>query len=179
MISNILGPGVLDWIRRRKMLCDSLDLAVLPDCRCSVTRSSHSCHHFIPTIGSCLSWVFHKTRWLNNMGGKGLFGLYLHIKFHHQWKSEVRTGNERGRVPGGQLQCRGRGAVLLTGLLIMACLSCFLIVPRSTCPGAPPSVCWTPHHQCPTGLPIARSYEGIFSLEAPAPLMILVCVKLT
>lgn len=30
-----------------------------------------------------------------------------------------------------------------------------------------------------TGLPIARSYEGIFSIEAPFSLMTLACVKLT
>ena len=37
--------------------------------------------------------------------------------------------------------------VLLTGLLLMTCSTCFLIEPRTTCLGvAPPTVGWALHH---------------------------------
>ena len=48
----------------------------------------------------------------------------------------------------------------------------------------PPTGGWAFPHQslltkCPEGLPTVKSYEGIFSTEAPSSLMTLVYVKLT
>jgi hypothetical protein len=71
--------------------------------------------------------------------------------------------------------------VLLTGLLPMTCLACFLRDLRTSSPGWPhPS--WsgsTPHHslrKCSTGLPAAQSYRGIFSGDCAC---VRACVKVT
>jgi hypothetical protein len=48
----------------------------------------------------------------------------------------------------GRRWCRGHGGILLNGLFLMACSACFLIEPRTTCPGmAPPTMGWALPHQ--------------------------------
>ena len=61
-------------------------------------------------------------------GTVGLYGLYVLIPVHHEGK-EVRAGTEGGTWRSGG---RGRGGVLLTGLLPLACSACSLIEPRTT-----------------------------------------------
>lgn len=52
--------------------------------------------------------------------------------------SITEGSQDRNSKPAGtwrqRHQCRDRGGVLVTGLLLMACPSCFLIQPRPTCP---------------------------------------------
>lgn len=45
------------------------------------------------------------------------------------------SGKELKAGPGGRDWSRGPGGERLTGSLPMACLVCFLIIPRTTCPG--------------------------------------------
>jgi hypothetical protein len=73
--------------------------------------------------------------------GGFIFILHVQITVNHWGKS--------GQEPGGRSCCRGRGGVLLTGLLPMACSACFLIEPRATSSGmAPPTMSWT--FPCPS-----------------------------
>ena len=59
---------------------------------------------------------------------------------HSPSSKEVRTGTQAGQKTGG----RNLGAikrVLLIGLLLMACLACFLTEPRTTSLGmVPPTI---------------------------------------
>jgi hypothetical protein len=55
---------------------------------------------------------------------------------------------KQGRNLEAGADAEGMGGLLLTGLLSMACLVCFLLEPRTTSPGvAPPTVSWTIPHQ--------------------------------
>lgn len=66
---------------------------------------------------------------------------------------------------------RDRWAVLFMASLSLACSVCFLIPPRTTCPGvALPTVCWAFPHQLltkkkPTDLPAGQSVEVIPNLR--------------
>ena len=56
---------------------------------------------------------------------------------------EAKTGTSTGQEPGGRSLPQGHGAVLITGLLLMPCSTCFLMEPRTTSPGmAPPTMGW-------------------------------------
>ena len=75
--------------------------------------------------------------------------------------------------------------MLLTGLFPVACSACFLIAPRTTCPGMkPPTGGWSPPqwniHQenAPTDLPTKPANGRIFSFEVPSSQMTLPCVML-
>ena len=69
-----------------------------------------------------------------------LFGLY----FHCSSLKEVRIGTQTGLEPEGRNWCRGHGAVLLIGLLLMAWSGCFPIEHRTIRSGmAPPTMGWT------------------------------------
>ena len=60
---------------------------------------------------------------------------------------EIRTGTHTGQEAGGRSWCRGHGGVLLTGLLPVACSTCFLIEPRTTRAGmTPPTMGWALPH---------------------------------
>lgn len=92
---------------------------------------------------------------------------------------EVRSETQAGQERGHRSQCRGRGEVLFTGLLIMTCLACILIGPRTTNPGmAPPTMGGVlPHQSLIKQMPYRLAYSqllngGIFSIA-------LACVKLT
>ena len=75
----------------------------------------------IPQIDVVLGFLWHdqKASWR----GKGLFASHFHISPSLE---EVRTGTRPGLGPG---ECRGRGGVLLTGLLHLVCSTCLLIAP--------------------------------------------------
>jgi hypothetical protein len=74
---------------------------------------------------------------------KGL--IQLTLPYHCSLSKEVRTGTQAGTWRQELMQRPWR--VLLTGLLLMTCSTCFLIEPRTTCLGvAPPTVGWALHH---------------------------------
>jgi hypothetical protein len=88
-------------------------------------------------------------------GVKGLFDLCFRITVHHQRQS--------GQEPGGRSWCRGHGGVLFTGLLPMACSTCFLRESRTTWPGvAPPTMHWTlPHQSLVKKMPYRSPFQGM------------------
>lgn len=106
------------------------------------------------------------------------------IKFHHQtatWGGKnfflmqfILQGRQR------RSQHRGRGRVLLTGLLLEACSVCFRIRPRTVSPRmAPFTVCGHQPRRCPTDLPACLSYGDIFSVKIASSKTWFSCVRLT
>ena len=69
----------------------------------------------------------------------------------------------------GRSWYRGRGGVLFTDLLIMACSACFLTEPRTTSPGmAPPAMGWTlPHQSLIKKMPYRPAYILILRRRIP------------
>lgn len=67
--------------------------------------------------------------------------------------------------------------MLFTGMFIVTCPVCFLIKPKTTSPGVVPPTIIQLSRKCPTGLPIAWPYGGIFSIEVPSSQMTLACLK--
>ena len=80
-------------------------------------------------------------------GEKGLFGLHFHITIYHQ-RNQARLEQGRNLEVGADAEALGGGGVLLTGLHLVACSACFLIEPRTICPGMAPSKIREalPHH---------------------------------
>jgi hypothetical protein len=74
----------------------------------------------------------------NNLGRKGF--IWLTIPYHSLSSKKVRTGNQTGQDPGDRSRYRSHGAVLLTGLLILACSACFVI------DSGPPAQRWHTHN---------------------------------
>lgn len=108
----------------------------------------------------CLSkgnYCCHKTLWLKQAGEKGWLIVY------HQ---EVRTGTETEQGPRGRSWCRSRGCVLLTGLFIISCFTCFLIEASITIPGMFPLTfgIGSPHQPIINKYPTTESLAGIFSI---------------
>ena len=68
-------------------------------------------------------------------GEKSLFSLHVHIAVHHQRKS----GQELTQELEGRSVYRSHGGMLLTGLLSLGLLTCFLIEPKTTSPGMAPT----------------------------------------
>jgi hypothetical protein len=75
----------------------------------------------------------------------------------------LRTGAQTGHETGGW--CKDYKRVLLTGLLPMACLACFLLEPRTTSPGvAPPTVIWVlPYQPLILKMPYRLAYPSLLS----------------
>lgn len=63
---------------------------------------------------------------------KGLFDFIL--PDHSQSLSRVRTCTQAGLERGGRSLCRGHGGMLITGLLLLTSLACFLIELRTSSP---------------------------------------------
>jgi hypothetical protein len=61
---------------------------------------------------------------------------YVHIAIHHQRKSGQELNQGRNLEAGADAEAME--AMLLTGVLPLACSACFLIEPRTTSPGMTP-----------------------------------------
>jgi hypothetical protein len=67
-------------------------------------------------------------------GGKDLFSLHFHTAVHHRRKSGLELTQGRGLEAGADAEAME---------WCWVCSSCFLIEPRTTCPGmAPPTMVW-------------------------------------
>ena len=91
------------------------------------------------------------------VGEKGLFYFHFHI-IVHTWRKW--DGNSR-QEPEGRNWCRGHGGVLLTGLLTMACSTCFLIHPGPL--RASNDQLW----KCTTDLPTSQPHGTFSQMELP------------
>lgn len=102
-----------------------------------------------------------------HLGRKGF--IVLMLSYHMSSSKEVMTGTQAWQEPGGRSWCRGRGGMLLTGLLPMACSACFLMESRTTNPGvAPPTMGWDLLHGSPfKKMPSDRSCGGRSQLRLP------------
>jgi hypothetical protein len=96
-----------------------------------------------------LNYWCHEKPWPIATGGREGF-VWLMLPHHCSLLKEVRTETQTGQDTGSRSCCIGHRRVLLTGLLFMACLACFLIAARTIRPGvAPPTMEWTLPHQSP------------------------------
>lgn len=102
-------------------------------CRLRLVPQTWSSLGSIPPLWqmNCFSWGYccvRGTPWSKRqVGEKRVYLAYTFVSVHHKRKS--------GQESEGRSWCRGHGGVLLTGLLPMACLTCFLIEPRTTSTG--------------------------------------------